>query len=148
MRVETLADAAVRRTVTGRLGIVTGGRQTINITAPVESWLREIGAGSGLVVAFVRHTTASLIIQENADPDVQADLLDALDALAPSRAGYRHHDEGADDMPGHIKATLCPASIAIPCNGRLLLGTWQSLYLVEHRSQGGPREVILTYCGG
>lgn len=143
-----LAESAVQRTVTGRLSIVTDGRQTIDITSPVEQWLREIGARSGLVVAFVRHTTASIIIQENADPDVQADLLDALDHIAPARAGYRHHDEGPDDMPGHIKAMLCPASIAIPCNGRLLLGTWQSLYLVEHRSRGRPREVVLTYCGG
>ncbi len=148
MPVETLSDGAVSRVVSGRLAVPTRGPGFADITREVSGWLREIGASAGLVTLFVRHTTASLVIQENADDDVQADLVDSLVKLAPPNAGYRHNDEGADDMPGHIKSMLCDVSLAIPCaNGSMRLGTWQGIYLVEHRAHGRPREVDLTYIG-
>jgi len=147
MRVETIADAAVSRIVSGRLSLDTRGEGTTDVTPLVADWVGAIGAGRGLVSAFVQHTTASLVIQENADPAVRADLLDALDRLAPKNVAYRHGEERVDDMPGHVKATPCGASVSIPCDGRLLLGTWQALYLVEHRAAGRPRTILLTYCG-
>ncbi|WMS43302.1 secondary thiamine-phosphate synthase enzyme YjbQ [Acuticoccus sp. MNP-M23] len=148
MAVETLSDTPVARVVRGRLTVPTRGPGFTDITRDVRSWLHEIGAGAGLLTAFVRHTTASLTIQENADDDVQADLLDSLATLAPPNAGYRHNDEGADDMPGHIKGMLCDVSLAIPCaEGGMSLGTWQGIYLIEHRARGRAREVELAFVG-
>ena len=105
-------------------------------------------AGDGLLTVFVRHTSASLAIQENADPDVRTDLLDALDRLAPEAADYRHADEGPDDMPAHVKAMLTGVSLSVPVEGGIpILGTWQALYLIEHRRAPHRREVKLHYLG-
>ncbi|PLX38658.1 MAG: secondary thiamine-phosphate synthase enzyme [Hyphomicrobiales bacterium] len=131
-----------------RLEVPTPGRSMVEISADIDAWLDEIGAGNGLLTVFVRHTSASLTIQENADPDVQADLLDALDRLAPQSAGYRHSTEGADDMPAHIKGALTDVSLGIPVvGGRTECGTWQGIYLVEHRARPHRRTVTLHYLG-
>lgn len=101
-----------------------------------------------MLLAFLRHTSASLAIQENADPDVQTDLLTALDRLAPENAGYVHDVEGPDDMPAHVKAMLTGVSLHVPVEaGRLSLGTWQGIYLVEHRRRPHDRELIIQFVG-
>jgi secondary thiamine-phosphate synthase enzyme len=107
-----------------------------------------IRAADGLLTLFIRHTSASLTIQENADPDVLRDLADALDRFAPRKHPYRHDMEGPDDMPAHIRSMLTAASLSIPvvC-GRLVLGTWQAIYLVEHRDAPHTREIALHYVG-
>lgn len=131
-----------------RITVETRPRHAHEVTRMVDGWLREIGAGEGLLTVFLRHTSASLTIQENADPDVLADLLDALDRMAPANAGYRHGSEGPDDMPAHIKTMLTGPSIAIPViDGRMDLGTWQGLFLIEHRARGRPRTLTLHYLG-
>jgi secondary thiamine-phosphate synthase enzyme len=97
---------------------------------------------------FLRHTSASLTIQENADPKVQRDLLDALEAFAPEGAAYAHQEEGPDDMPSHIKAMLTSVSLAIPVvDGKMTLGTWQGVYLIEHRASPHRRNVVLSFIG-
>jgi secondary thiamine-phosphate synthase enzyme len=97
---------------------------------------------------FVRHTSASLTIQENADPDVLRDLMDALERAAPRSARYRHDTEGPDDMPAHIKGMLTAASLGVPVlRGQAQLGTWQAIYLIEHRDRPHRREVLLHYVG-
>ncbi len=102
----------------------------------------------GLMHVFIRHTSASLSINENADPDVPIDLAMSLDRLAPESAAYRHTCEGPDDMPAHVKATLTGCSVSIPvADGRLLTGTWQGIYLCEHRDQGGRRQLVVTIQG-
>ncbi|MBB4003897.1 secondary thiamine-phosphate synthase enzyme YjbQ [Aurantimonas endophytica] len=130
------------------LTIATPGRAMLDISRRVAEQLRSAGAKDGLVTLFVRHTSASLIIQENADPDVRHDLLLALDRLAPEDAGYVHTIEGPDDMPAHIKAALTATSLAIPVmDGRMVLGTWQGVYLVEHRARPHSREIVLHFAG-
>ncbi len=117
-------------------------------TAAVRTWLGGIGARDGLLTLFIRHTSASLLIQENADPDVHTDLLDALERLAPRDRPYVHDVEGPDDMPAHIKAAVTQTSLSIPVKaGRMLLGTWQGIYVVEHRDRPHRREVVLHYIG-
>lgn len=126
----------------------TRGPGFTDLTASVEDWLGQIGARAGLLTAYLRHTSASLTIQENADADVRRDLLDALERLAPRSHKYRHQTEGADDMPAHIKSALTATSIGIPVvEGRAAFGTWQALYLVEHRDAPHRREVILQFIG-
>ncbi|MGV8840621.1 MAG: secondary thiamine-phosphate synthase enzyme YjbQ [Bauldia sp.] len=140
--------APPRRQLAATLAVETDGRSFVDLTSAVFGWLRREKAGDGLLTVLVRHTSASLTIQENADPDVRTDLLDALDRLAPADAPYRHADEGPDDMPGHVKAMLTGASLAVPVkSGVPVLGTWQALYLVEHRSAPHRREVSLHYLG-
>ncbi|KAB0680208.1 secondary thiamine-phosphate synthase enzyme YjbQ [Aureimonas leprariae] len=130
------------------LSIRTKPRSMLDISSAVQDRLDAFEAGDGLLTAFIRHTSASLAIQENADPDVRADLLDAMDRLAPAGPLYRHSVEGPDDMPAHIKAVLMQTSMAIPVlRGRLALGTWQSLYVVEHRARPHTREVLLHFSG-
>lgn len=120
----------------------------VDVTQAVAAWLREIGAGDGLLTAFIRHTSASLTVQENADPDVQSDLLVALDGLAPRNAHYAHSSEGPDDMPSHIKSLLSSTSLQIPVNGgRMVLGTWQAIYLIEHRDGARQRQIALHFMG-
>jgi secondary thiamine-phosphate synthase enzyme len=129
--------------------LATEGPGLTDITAPVARWLR--GAGDGLLTLMVQHTSASLLIQENADPDVQTDLLAYLsrlvpDADSPQMAYLRHTAEGPDDMPAHIKAALLPVSLQIPvAAGRLRLGTWQGIYLVEHRARPHRRRVAAHF---
>lgn len=131
-----------------RLSVETRGRGFVNITRSVADWLAAARAETGLLTLFIRHTSASLVIQENADPDVLADLGDALADLAPEGAGYRHEMEGPDDMPAHIKAMLTATSLQVPVlSGRMALGTWQAIYLAEHRAQPHTREVVLLYQG-
>ena len=102
----------------------------------------------GLLHVFIRHTSASLTINENADPDVPLDLASTLDDLAPEDFPHRHTCEGPDDMPAHVKASLMGCSLTIPVqNGQLCLGTWQGIYLCEHRNHGGPRKLVLTLQG-
>lgn len=119
------------------------------VTAEVEAALRGIPRFSvGLLHVFIRHTSASLSINENADPDVPGDLEAAMNAIAPESFPYAHTIEGPDDMPAHVKASLLGSSVTVPIgNGRLLLGTWQGIYLCEHRDRGGPRSLVLTAHG-
>ena len=148
MKVETLHRGAVTRQTSGRLVIETRGPGFTDITDAVARWAGESGLHQGVLTAFCRHTSASLTIQENADPDVRADLANALDRLAPRGAGYRHGMEGADDMPAHIRTILTDVAVPIPVlDGRLALGTWQGLYLVEHRDRPHRREVVLHVMG-
>jgi secondary thiamine-phosphate synthase enzyme len=148
MRVETLHEGAVARNATGRLVIPTRGPGFTEITDLVAPWVAELRMRDGLLVAFCRHTSASLTIQENADPDVRRDLLAALDRLAPRDAPYVHDMEGPDDMPAHIRTMITDSGLAIPLvAGRLGLGTWQGIYLVEHRARPHRREVTLQFVG-
>lgn len=131
-----------------RLSVDTRGREMRDVTAAVASALREEGAGTGLLTLFIRHTSASLTIQENADPDVRADLLDAFNRLAPADADYRHTIEGPDDMPAHIKTVISGVHLSIPVlDGDLMLGTWQGIYVVEHRASPHRREIVLHFAG-
>ena len=146
--VETLAAGGATRQALGRLTVETAGPGFIEITREVARWLAETGIRDGLLTAFCRHTSASLTVQENADPDVRTDLLTALDRLAPRNAGWVHDTEGPDDMPAHIRTMLTGASAAIPVlNGKLVLGTWQGIFLIEHRDRPHRREIILHIAG-
>ena len=127
------------------LALRTRGRGLHEITAEVQSAVARSGAKEGLCTVFVRHTSASLLIQENADPSAKRDLERWLDRLVPDGDPfYRHDVEGPDDMPGHIKAALTATSLSIPfLDGRLALGQWQGIYVWEHRLRGSAREVVL-----
>ena len=131
--------------VTGRLLVATRGQGLHEITGDVMAWLGQHNAGRGLLTIFIRHTSASLLIQENAASEVRADLEDFFRALAPEDVTrYRHDDEGADDMPAHIRSALLPSHLAIPVeDGRPLLGTWQGIYVFEHRRAPHRRELVL-----
>ncbi|WP_020181383.1 secondary thiamine-phosphate synthase enzyme YjbQ [Methylopila sp. M107] len=132
----------------GRISVATGGRGLVDVTRAVASLLSEAGAGDGLATLFVRHTSASLTIQENASPEVLDDLADALDRLAPRDAGWRHDIEGPDDMPAHVKTMLTGTSVCVPViGGRMALGTWQAIYLIEHRDRPHARELALHFLG-
>jgi secondary thiamine-phosphate synthase enzyme len=131
------------------LTVDTPGAGFTDITREAARFIAEAGAGEGMLLLFIRHTSASLVIQENADPDVQTDLMTALDRLAPADAGWMHDSEGPDDMPSHVKAMLTGVSLQVPViGGKLALGTWQGLYLVEHRARGHQRQVMLQFVGG
>ncbi len=138
----SLRQAAHRLTVSSR------GPGLIDITADIAGWLDGLRPETGLLTVFCRHTSASLVIQENADPSVQRDLARALARLAPENAGYEHDTEGPDDMPAHIKAALTQTSLSIPVvGGAMALGTWQGVYLFEHRRAPHRREIALHYIG-
>jgi secondary thiamine-phosphate synthase enzyme len=131
-----------------RILISTRGQGFTDLTAQVAGWLTQIGADAGLLTLFVRHTSASLTIQENADPDVQRDLLAALDRAAPRADRYHHNSEGPDDMPAHIRSMLTATSLSIPVvDAKAVLGTWQAIYLIEHRDHAHDREVVLHFLG-
>jgi secondary thiamine-phosphate synthase enzyme len=133
---------------TAALSLDTRPRGFIEITAQVREFLEQVTAEEGVVLAYLRHTSASLTIQENADPNVQTDLVTALRRLAPADGPWIHTVEGPDDMPGHIKAMLTGVSLHVPVErGALKLGTWQGIYLVEHRTQPHRREVLLQFIG-
>ncbi len=130
------------------LSVETRGQGFTDITREASAFLKECGAQSGMLNLFCRHTSASLVIQENADPAVQQDLLTALDRLAPRTFPWTHHDEGPDDMPAHVRTLLSDVSLSVPvCAGRMALGTWQGLYLLEHRDRPHHRELILSFIG-
>jgi secondary thiamine-phosphate synthase enzyme len=130
------------------LTVATGGKGFTEITGELARWLSTIAAEGGLLTVFMRHTSASLTIQENADSNVRVDLLDALEALAPEHGGYAHQEEGPDDMPSHIKAMLTSVSLGVPVkDGRMTLGTWQGVYVIEHRTSPHRRTVVLSFIG-
>lgn len=131
------------------LRISTRGRGLVEITPDVADWLRPRGVQTGLLTLFCRHTSAGLLIQENAAADVRADLEAFFDRMAPEEAGrYRHAEEGDDDMPAHIRAALTGVQLAVPVmQGRLALGTWQGIYLFEHRRPPRRREIALHLIG-
>lgn len=130
------------------LQITTAGIGMFDITHDVEHWLGAKDVRQGTLTLFIRHTSASLTIQENADRDVQTDLLSALDRLAPQSSTYLHQSEGSDDMPAHIKSALTSTSLTIPViEGRMALGTWQGIYVIEHRTRPHNRQVVLHYMG-
>ncbi|MFP3945198.1 MAG: secondary thiamine-phosphate synthase enzyme YjbQ [Alphaproteobacteria bacterium] len=132
----------------GELSVETKGPGFTDVTHRVQRWLAEQDFGEGLLTVFVRHTSASLLIQENADPDVLADLQSFLERIAPWDGNYRHTTEGPDDMPAHIRSALTQTSIGIPVSGgRMVLGTWQGLYLVEHRARPHRRTLVLQVTG-
>jgi secondary thiamine-phosphate synthase enzyme len=124
------------------------GQGLHEITREVLSWIVEQGVATGLLTLHCRHTSASLLIQENADPDVQRDLEAFFAHLAPEGGPYRHQDEGPDDMPAHLRAALTQTSLSIPViESRLALGTWQGVYLFEHRRAPHRREVAVHLIG-
>jgi secondary thiamine-phosphate synthase enzyme len=134
--------------VSSLLTVQTSGRGFTDLTAETAKFVDEAGAREGAVTLFIRHTSASLTIQENADPTVLHDLATALDRLAPENAGWRHDSEGPDDMPAHIKTMLTATSLHIPVlRGELALGTWQAIYLIEHRRRPHRREIVLQFAG-
>ena len=133
---------------TATLTVETTGEGFIEITGEAAAFVRAAGGSNGVLLAFIRHTSASLVIQENADPDVQTDLRTALQTLAPQDAGWVHDTEGPDDMPSHVMTMVTGVSIHVPViKGALALGTWQGLYVVEHRARPHRREVVLSFIG-
>lgn len=131
------------------LRIDTGGRGLVEITPQVRRWVGASDIADGLLTLFVRHTSASLLIQENADPEVQADLERFLGRLVPDGDPlFRHDSEGPDDMPAHVRAALTQVHLAVPVQaGKPMLGTWQGIYLYEHRHHGHARQVVLHLLG-
>jgi secondary thiamine-phosphate synthase enzyme len=139
-RLETIDSAT--------LAVETSGEGFFEITRDITRFLTEIDARDGVVLLHLRHTSASLVIQENADPDVQTDLVTALKRIAPDNAGWIHDSEGPDDMPSHIKAMVNGVSLHVPvAGGKLALGTWQGIYVAEHRTQPHRRDVIVQFLG-
>ncbi|WP_245215378.1 secondary thiamine-phosphate synthase enzyme YjbQ [Pararoseomonas baculiformis] len=135
---------------TGELVIGTRGRGLVDITRPLREWLAEQGISTGLLTIWCQHTSASLIVQENASPEVRTDLETFLARLVPDggRERYRHHEEGEDDMPAHIRAVLTSVQLSIPVlDGSLALGTWQAVYLYEHRLRAHRRRLLLHLLG-
>jgi secondary thiamine-phosphate synthase enzyme len=134
--------------VSSLLTVEPRGTGFTDLTAEVTKFLRDVHAREGAVTLFIRHTSASLTIQENADPTVLIDLATALNRLAPENAGWRHDTEGPDDMPAHIKTMLTATSLHVPVlQGALALGIWQAIYLVEHRARPHRREIVLQFIG-
>jgi len=148
VRLDSLHSAAPEIVAGAKLTVETRGEGLVEITREVADFLAKVHAGDGVFLAYVRHTSASLTIQENADPDVRVDLTTALRRLAPEGAGWVHDVEGPDDMPAHVKAMLTGVSLHVPVVvGRLALGTWQGIYLIEHRARPHAREVMLQFLG-
>jgi secondary thiamine-phosphate synthase enzyme len=148
LNVETLSEGSVTQQVNGRLVVETEGPGFTEITEALSRWVFGTGVLNGLLTIFCRHTSASLLIQENADPDVRQDLLTALDRLAPREAAYVHSTEGPDDMPAHIRTMLSEVSLSIPVvEGQMVLGTWQGVYLAEHRDRPHTRDLIVHLIG-
>ena len=137
------------RQFTHRIEVPTRGKGLYEFTRGIEAWLRECKVTTGLLTVFVQHTSASLTVQENADPDVMRDLNDFFGRVAPEDSRlYRHTAEGPDDMPAHIRAALTLTQLSVPVvNGELSLGTWQGVYLFEHRSHPHRRSVVLHLLG-
>jgi secondary thiamine-phosphate synthase enzyme len=131
------------------LRVATRGRGLIEITAAVRDWVGKQEIDIGLLTLFCRHTSASLVIQENADPDVRADIETFFGTIAPEDPKrYRHDTEGPDDMPAHLRSTLTQTHLSIPiADGELALGTWQGIYLFEHRRVPHEREIVLHVIG-
>jgi secondary thiamine-phosphate synthase enzyme len=134
--------------ITAMLSVDTSGEGFYEITRAVERFLTDINAADGALLLFIRHTSASLVIQENADPDVRTDLVTALQRVAPASDAWVHQVEGPDDMPAHIKSMLNGVSLHVPVvGGKTALGTWQGIYVAEHRARPHRREVVLQFVG-
>lgn len=147
-RLSAIRSVAPELLASAELGVDTPGEGFTDITAEARRFVAQSGAGDGLLLLYLRHTSASLTIQENADPDVQTDLITALRRLAPADGPWVHTIEGPDDMPGHIKTMLTGVSLHVPVEGGALkLGTWQGIYLVEHRTKPHRRDVLLQFIG-
>lgn len=132
----------------GTLQVATAGQGFVDVTGELSAWINRQEIADGLLTVWCRHTSASLLVQENADPDVRADLQAFLRRLAPESAHYRHADEGPDDMPAHIRAAITQTQLSVPVQGgRLALGTWQAIYLAEHRRAPHRRELALHLLG-
>ena len=148
VHLESVQSAAPEIVASAKLIVETRGEGLVEVTREVGHFLAKVHAGNGVFLAYVRHTSASLTIQENADPDVRVDLMTALRRLAPEDAGWVHDVEGPDDMPAHVKAMLTGVSLHVPvAGGKLALGTWQGIYLIEHRARPHAREVMLQFVG-
>jgi secondary thiamine-phosphate synthase enzyme len=143
--IRTVTPAVI---ATAELTVETPGEGFLDITAEVRKFTRDAGAQDGALLLFLRHTSASLTIQENADPDVLVDLVSALRHLAPRDFGWVHDTEGPDDMPAHVRTMLTGVSLQIPVAGaQLALGTWQGVYLIEHRARPHRRQIVLQFTG-
>ena len=128
--------------------VETRGKGLTDITRPLLAFVAEHGIGTGLLTLWCRHTSASLTVQENADPTVRQDIARFFEALAPEDGEYAHDDEGADDMPAHLRTMLTDTQMSIPvAAGRPVLGTWQGVYLFEHRRRPHRREIVLHLLG-
>jgi secondary thiamine-phosphate synthase enzyme len=138
----------VQVVATATLAIDTKGAGFTELTDDAVRFVTQSGAGEGALFLFLRHTSASLVIQENADADVRTDLTAALSRLAPTDAGWQHDVEGPDDMPAHVKTMLTGVSLHVPViGGTLALGRWQGIYLLEHRARPHRREIVLQFIG-
>ena len=147
-KLSAIHTAPVDTMATAHLSVETSGEGFFEITTDVARFLGQIGARDGAVLIYLKHTSASLTIQENADPDVRTDLVMALRRVAPADAGWVHEVEGPDDMPAHVKSMLNGVSLQVPVSaGELALGTWQGIYLAEHRIAPHRREVVLQFSG-
>jgi secondary thiamine-phosphate synthase enzyme len=147
-RLENVQSATPDLIASAALTVETRGEGFVEITHDVAGFLQQAGAADGIAFAYIRHTSASLVIQENADPDVQTDLVTSLRRIAPAGAGWVHDTEGPDDMPAHIKAMVNGVSLHVPViGGKLALGTWQGIYVAEHRARPHRREVLLSFIG-
>jgi secondary thiamine-phosphate synthase enzyme len=147
-RLSPIRSIAPQLLTSAELVLETPGEGFTEITREAARFVEQSGGGDGVLLLYLRHTSASLVIQENADPDVQTDLVTALHRLAPADGPWVHTAEGPDDMPGHIKAMLAGISLHVPVRGgTLALGTWQGIYLVEHRARPHRREVMLQFIG-
>jgi len=148
-RLSAIRSAEPEVLASATLTVETGGEGFTDITGEAARFLKQCAAGGGVLLLYLRHTSASLVIQENADPDVQVDLLTALRRLAPDDGPWVHTVEGPDDMPAHIRTMLTGVSLHVPVHGgAMALGTWQGIYLCEHRTRPHRREVVLTFLGG
>jgi len=141
-------EANILKQSVHKLEISTRGQGLYEFTSSLSEWLSQQKIETGLLTVFCRHTSASLLIQENADPTVQVDIKNYFDRLAPESAAYIHNYEGDDDMPAHLKTALTNVQLSIPVvGGRMALGTWQGVYLFEHRVQRHRREIVLHLIG-
>ncbi len=136
------------RQATTTIVVDTRGQGLVDVTRPIAAWVAGQSMHEGLLTVFCQHTSASLLVQENASPEVRRDLEDYFARIAPEGAGYRHDDEGPDDMPAHLRSALTGVQLSIPLiGGSLALGTWQALYLFEHRRRGQRRRLALHLLG-
>jgi len=144
----TASSSVSANVVSSMLTVRTPGAGFVDLTGEIAKFVTEIGAREGALTVFIRHTSASLTIQENADPSVLVDLMTVLDRLAPQDFGWTHDTEGPDDMPAHVRTLLTATSLQVPVlSGDMALGTWQAIYLIEHRRRPHVREVVLQFVG-
>ena len=147
-RLSPIVSVAPEIIATTKIVVETRGEGFTEITSDVARFIADANAKDGALLLFMRHTSASLVIQENADPDVRTDLVSALDRLAPADAGWIHDVEGPDDMPAHVKTMITGVSLNVPViDGALALGTWQGVYVAEHRARPHRREIMLQFIG-